>query len=96
VELRVATPQVVIDNQLVRVTRWRLEENAQIPTHRHEMPYVVVPVVGGTIHFSSASEDASSELVAGEPYFRAAGVEHTVSTDATSSVVFIEVELKGW
>jgi len=39
-----AVPTVQIDEAAVRVTEWRLAPNAVIDWHRHEYPYVVVPI----------------------------------------------------
>ena len=42
-----AIPTVQVDDDRVRVTEWRIPKGAATTWHRHEMPYVVVPIKGG-------------------------------------------------
>lgn len=89
-----ALAETTIDNDATRVTKWTLEPNTRIGRHRHDLPYVVVPIVGGAIVVSDEYGDTSSQLVAGQPYFRPAGAQHTVSNHSTNSIVFVEVEFR--
>jgi quercetin dioxygenase-like cupin family protein len=94
VELRVVAPAVEIDDELTRTVRWTLEPGTTIGQHRHPLPYIVVPVMGGTLTFSDASTSRSVELVSGRPVTRAAGVEHNVSNLSDATVMFVEIEIK--
>ena len=85
---------VVIDNDVARVTRWRLPPGSAIGFHRHELDYVVVPVTGGELTLREADGTRAAALTAGEPYFRVAGVEHDVLNDTGEEIVFVEVELR--
>ena len=44
-----ATPKMFIDNERVRVTEWRFAPGAATGWHRHEMDYVVVPMLDGEL-----------------------------------------------
>ena len=39
-----AEPTLHIDNESVRVTRWRLPPGAAVGFHRHDFDYVIVPL----------------------------------------------------
>jgi quercetin dioxygenase-like cupin family protein len=89
-----ASSTVQVDNEHVRVTEWRFAPGEATGWHRHELDYVIVPVVGGTIRLESASGSDEAELVPGRSYFREAGVEHDVVNAGGAEVVFVEIELK--
>ena len=50
-----AVPTVLIDNERVRVTEWRFAAGAHTGHHRHEYPYVVVPMTTGPLAIRSAA-----------------------------------------
>jgi quercetin dioxygenase-like cupin family protein len=89
-----AVPTVRIDNEAVRVTEWRFAPGAHTGHHRHEYDYVVVPLTTGALAISSATGDSTAQLTTGEPYFRAAGVEHDVVNPNATEFAFLEIELK--
>jgi quercetin dioxygenase-like cupin family protein len=90
-----ATPEVLIDNERVRVTEWRFAPGAATGWHRHEMDYVVVPMTDGALELvGHGGERTRAELRAGVPYFRGAGVEHDVVNANAFAFAFIEIELK--
>ena len=90
-----AQPTVLIDNERVRVTEWRFAPGAATGWHRHELDYVVVPMTTGRLQMVDAEgETQVAELATGQPYFRAAGVEHDVINPGEFEFVFIEVETK--
>jgi quercetin dioxygenase-like cupin family protein len=89
-----ARPTVTIDNDTVRVTEWRFPPGTATGFHRHEYPYVVVPITTGRLTIVAASGTTTAELRTGEPYFRAAGVEHDVVNDNDFEFIFIETEIK--
>jgi beta-alanine degradation protein BauB len=89
-----AVATVTIDNDTVRVTEWRFAPGAHTGHHRHEYPYVVVPMTTGPLAITSATGHTSAPLVAGAPYFRPAGIEHDVTNPNPTEFVFIEIELK--
>ena len=87
-------PTVQIDDDRVRVTEWRFAPGAATGWHRHEYPYVVVPMTTGTLASTGPSGSSSAELVKGQAYTRGAGVEHDVRNANDFEFVFVEVELK--
>jgi beta-alanine degradation protein BauB len=89
-----AVPTVKVDNARVRVTEWRFSPGARTGHHRHEYPYVVVPLTTGSLALSTAAGETTGDLRAGEPYYRDAGVEHDVRNANAFDFAFIEIELK--
>ncbi len=90
-----AVPTVKVDNAEVRVTEWCFAPGARTGHHRHEYPYVVVPLTTGSLAAASAAGETTTALRAGEPYYREAGVEHDVRNANPFVFTFIEIELKG-
>ena len=89
-----AVATVRIDNGRVRVTEWRFAPGATTGFHRHEYDYVVVPLSTGRLGSTGPAGDTVTELAAGLPYFRAAGVEHDVRNVNAFEFAFVEIELK--
>jgi quercetin dioxygenase-like cupin family protein len=89
-----ATSELQIDNAEVRVTEWRLTPGSATGHHRHEMDYVIVPVVAGEMTIVVGGERSKAQLGVGKSYFRKAGVEHDVLNETASEIVFLEIELK--
>ena len=61
---------------------------------RHEYDYTVVPLTTGRLAISGPAGESTASLVAGEPYFRTAGVEHDVRNANAFEFAFVEIELK--
>jgi quercetin dioxygenase-like cupin family protein len=89
-----ARSTVHIDNATVRVTEWRFAPGEATGHHRHEFPYVVVPLTTGRLAIASSAGEVGADLVAGQPYFRGPGVEHDVRNANAFDFVFIEIEVK--
>jgi beta-alanine degradation protein BauB len=90
-----AVPTIKIENARVRVVEWRFAPGAATGWHRHEYDYVVVPITTGPLAIHGADGAVTTaQLVTGEPYVRAAGVEHDVRNPNATEFVFVEVELK--
>jgi quercetin dioxygenase-like cupin family protein len=90
-----ATPTVMIDNDRTRVTEWRFAPGAATGWHRHEMDYVVVPIMDGTLKIvTQDGAENFAELKDGVPYFRNVGVEHDVINANDFEFAFVEVEFK--
>lgn len=88
-----AVPTVQLDNGAVRVTEWRFAPGTATGHHRHEYPYVVVPMTSGRLTITSAEGLSTAELTRGQAYARPAGVEHDVSNANGFEFVFIEIEI---
>lgn len=90
-----AQATVFIDNPRTRVTEWRFAPGAATGWHRHEMDYVVVPLLDGRLKIVGAGgAESHSELKEGVPYFRNAGVEHDVINANDYEFAFVEIEFK--
>jgi quercetin dioxygenase-like cupin family protein len=89
-----AVPCVQVDNERLRVTEWRFAPGAATGWHVHAHDYCVVPLTTGTLALESAAGRSEARLVAGESYFRQAGVEHDVINVNDFEFAFVEVELK--
>ena len=90
-----ATAKVFIDNERVRVSEWRFAPGAATGWHRHEMDYVVVPLLDGELELVGPDGERSrAKLSKGAPYFRNTGVEHDVINANAFEFAFVEIELK--
>ena len=90
-----AVPTVFIDNERTKVTEWRFAPGAETGWHRHEMDYVVVPMLDGQLQIDvGEGEEVMADLQKGVPYFRNIGVEHNVINANDYEYVFVEVEYK--
>lgn len=90
-----ARPTVLIDNERTRVTEWRFAPGAATGWHRHELDYVVVPLLDGSLRLvGPGGVETTAELRQGMPYFRRQGVEHDVVNANAFEFAFIEIELK--
>ncbi len=88
-----ATPTRQVENDRVIVTEWRFPPGGHTGWHRHEWPYVVVPLTTGRLTLDSADGSAHGDLVAGQSYARPAGIEHDVINDNPFEFVFVEIEI---
>lgn len=91
---RQAHSEVQIDNDSIRVTRWRFAPGQETGTHRHEWDYVVVPVTDGKVRIADAAGSRISEMHLGASYARPAGVEHNVINAGDGELSFVEIEMK--
>jgi quercetin dioxygenase-like cupin family protein len=90
-----ARPTVFVDNDVTRVTEWRFAPGAATGWHRHELDYVVVPMLDGQLKLVTAGgKENIADLRTGIPYFREAGVEHDVINVNAFEYVFVEIEMK--
>ena len=89
-----AVATVHVDNARVRVTQWDFARGATTGWHRHELPYVVVPLRDGALRLAADGTETTAELRAGHAYFREAGVEHDVANATDGPFAFVEIEIK--
>ncbi|GKX34815.1 MAG: beta-alanine degradation protein BauB [Rhizobiaceae bacterium MnEN-MB40S] len=89
-----ATATIQAENERVRVTRWTFPPNTATGWHTHGHDYVVVPTMSGKLLLVSPDgAENTYDMVAGESYFRKAGVEHNVVNPGPGTVEFVETEL---
>ncbi len=89
-----AVASVQVDNADVIVTEWRFAPGAETGAHTHGYDYVVVPMTNGTLRLETPEGGRQAQLVAGQAYFRKAGVAHNVINGSDHEVVFVETEIK--
>lgn len=86
---------VMIDDNLVRVTRFDFTPGAETGWHRHGHDYVVTAVTDCEMELEEPGGGLRRVTVpAGTSYRRDAGVEHNVINAGSGSMTFVEVELK--
>lgn len=90
-----ADHEVQRDDDALRVTLWRLAPGSETGWHRHGLPYLIVPVLGGQVTVEDTNGGRNYMMEAGKSYSREAGVEHNVANDTGSEISFVEIELKG-
>ena len=88
----IATKQ--LENERVIITEWRFSPGAETGWHSHGYDYVVVPGLDGNLLLETKEDEKTAELVAGQSYFRSAGVEHNVVNANDFEYHFVEIELK--
>ncbi len=84
----------LIDDDLVRVTRWDFEPGAETGWHRHDLDYLVVPVTDCAFLLEEPAGERRVDVAAGATYRRDEGVEHNVVNGGVGRMSFVEVELK--
>lgn len=90
-----AEATTMVDNDRVRVTRWSFAPGAATGWHVHEMDYVITPIVGSNVTLvDGEGARTAAQMVAGQSYFREAGVAHDVINAGPGPLVFVETELK--
>ena len=90
-----ATPEVLIDNDRVVVTKWSFVEGAETGWHRHGHDYVVVPLSDGKLVAEEPGGGTrEAPMTSGVPYFRPEGVEHNIINGSGGPFAFLEVEIK--
>lgn len=89
-----AIATVQIDTEVMRVTEWRFPPGTRTGMHTHELDYVVVPTVAGTLRVVTSDEEFDNELVVGASYTRPRGSTHDIVNDSDAECAFVEVEVK--
>ncbi|HKY94337.1 MAG TPA: cupin domain-containing protein [Kiloniellales bacterium] len=82
------------EDDRVRVTRYDFRPGEATGHHRHEYPYVIVPVTSGQVRVVDAKGEGLFEMQAGVSYTRPLGVEHDVIYVGDATLTFLEIELK--
>ena len=89
-----AKPNVLIDNDKVKVTEWSFEVGDSTGRHIHEYNYIVIPMLDGELRIvDKDNNETISKLSKGGVYYREKGVEHNVLNNNNNPYSFIEIEL---
>lgn len=90
-----AQPEVQVDNDRVRITRWQFAPGAETGFHHHTMDYTVVPLSTAALRIVDEQGEAIvNRIEIGKSYFRQAGVVHNVINSEAEPIAFVEIELK--
>lgn len=89
-----AVPTLLLDDAVVRVTRWDFEPGADTGHHVHGLGYVVVPMTDCHLLVEDESGVNRVHRPAGVVYRREAGVAHNVVNGGDEPMSFIEIEYK--
>ncbi len=85
----------MIDNSIVKVTKWEFDSGVETGQHIHEYDYIVVPMKDRIIKI--INDDGSvtlSELKKGVSYFREKGVNNNFINENKFHYSFVEIEIK--
>ncbi len=90
-----AVAEVLVDDDLVRVTRFTFAQGAQTGWHTHAMDYVIMAVTECRMRLEAPDGEVRDVLVpAGGAYRRDVGVQHNVINAGDAPMIFVEVEIK--
>tara|TARA_A100001015_G_scaffold13588_1_gene15857 strand:+ start:163 stop:438 length:276 start_codon:yes stop_codon:yes gene_type:complete len=87
--------EIMIDNNVTRVTKWSFLPGQDTGQHVHHYDYVVVPIIDGKLKIiDKKGTETISELKKGVSYFREKGVNHNVINFNDFPFSFVEIEFK--
>jgi quercetin dioxygenase-like cupin family protein len=89
-----ASPTVVQDDEIVRITRWDFAPGAVTGWHQHGWPYFVVLLTEARMRIHDGEKVTEVSFPAGHSYMRPAGVTHDVMNGGESPMAFVEIEVK--
>ena len=85
----------LVDDDLVRVSRFTFAPDAETGWHTHGFDYVITAITDCAMRLEDPDGTTRDVMVpAGEAYRRSAGIQHNVINAGTEPMVFIEVEIK--
>ncbi len=93
---KVVPPQVLVDNQKVKMQRWVLKPGESSPVHAHKLDHISIVLKGATLRDTSV-DGTSKESVqkTGDAVFVPAhGVTHTLTNIGKTTFESISIELK--
>lgn len=96
-EQRIVAPEVVHEDERIRVSRLVLEELERTPTHSHGRDELIVTIAGSSVRSRAPDGTLRMEypVEAGQVIFlEAGGPEHYLENSGVGTAVFVSVELK--
>ena len=89
-----AMPIILLDDEVVRITRWDFEPGAATGHHVHGWAYVVVTMTD--CHYLIEDKDGARriDVKKGAAYRREAGIDHNVINGGDEFMSFIEIDYK--
>lgn len=94
---RIVAPEVVHEDDRIRVTTLVLGELDRTPTHTHERDELIVTIAGSSVRSRAPDGTLRMEypVEAGQVIFlEAGGPEHYLENSGVGRAVFVAVELK--
>jgi predicted metal-dependent enzyme (double-stranded beta helix superfamily) len=93
---KIIHPQVITDNQKVRIVRWSLQPGEQSPVHTHSLDHIYVVIHGSKIRdFVSGDGTHDDEQETGRAAFSAAvGKTHYFQNVGHQPYEMVSIELK--
>lgn len=89
------TATQIIDDARVRVTRFDFVPGAETGWHRHGYDYVITTLTDCEMLLEEPGGGSRQvSIAAGTVYRRVEGIEHNVVNAGSSTMSFVEVELK--
>ncbi|MDQ0559447.1 quercetin dioxygenase-like cupin family protein [Rhizobium mesoamericanum] len=85
---------LLLDDAVVRITRWDVEPGADTGVHTHGMGYVVVPMTDCQYLLEERSDSRRVEVTKSAAYRRDADTEHNVVSAGDQPMSFLEIEYK--
>ena len=90
-----AVAVTLVDDELVRVTRFDFAPGAQTGWHTHGFDYVITALTDCMMRLEDPDGQSRDVLVpSGSAYRRNAGVQHNVINAGDAVMSFVEVEIK--
>jgi quercetin dioxygenase-like cupin family protein len=89
-----AVPTTLLDDDVVRITRWDFAPGAETGHHVHGYGYVVVTMTDCSFQLEDDNGVRRVDLPMGTAYRRDKGVSHNVVNGGTEPMAFIEIEYK--
>jgi len=89
-----AEPTVLLDDDVVRITRWDFAPGADTGVHTHGMGYVVVPMTDCAMLIEEEAGNRAVDIARGAAYRRERGATHNVVNRGSDFMSFIEIEYK--
>ncbi|HKE29256.1 MAG TPA: hypothetical protein VKB88_43195 [Bryobacteraceae bacterium] len=93
---KIVPPQIVVDNQKVKVERWVLQPDEQSPVHTHSLDHVYVVIHGSEVreHFPDGRTSDDNQETGRAAFSPARGKTHSFENVGTTPYEMIAIELK--
>ena len=87
--------RIIFENDLVRIWELRVEPGESAGMHRHDLPYVIVPLTGGSIDIESVDGRTYRPVeTIGEAIWRDPGEIHDLHNRGAAPYRNVLVEIK--
>ncbi len=92
---KVVQPQLLLENQKVKMVRWVLEPGEGTPVHTHQLDHIAVIIRGSTVRDVDSSGEKQVEQKAGDAlYVPGTGRTHSFANAGKTAYEAVAIELK--